>query len=1106
MTRKPVFWIVFVLLFIGSVLFALKYFSSAYPIVTLDLKMDREAALASAKQLSEQNHWEPEGFRQAATFSLDTEVQHFVELETGGPEAFSRMLKEKLYVPYAWRIRHFKESETNETLIRFTPEGMPYGFVEKLAEDAPGASLSAQSAQKIAEKTATEKWSVDLTAFKLVEKSKEIRPGNRVDHTFVYERPDVQIGEGLYRLRLVVSGDQLTELTHFVKIPEAFTRKYQEMRSANDTIAMSALAAMAIFYVIGGCIVGLFLLLKQRWILWRKALFWGILIAFLLVLVQVNHLPLAWMDYDTALSAQGFLLQQIVQMLVIFMGMGLLLTLTFMAAEGLTRKAFPHHIQLWRFWSSDTAGSPAIFGRTIGGYLAVGLFFAFDVALYFFATKVLGWWTPSEALFQPDVLATYFPWLTSIAISLHAGFWEECMFRAIPIAGAALLGQRFGHRRIWIIGAFIIQALIFGGGHANYPQQPAYARVVELIIPSIGFGLIYLYFGLLPVIILHFAVDVAYIAMPLFVSSASGIWVDRTIVVILTLIPLFILIWRRIRARKWQAVRETDYNRSWKPPEKAKPKPVETKPEKIPSLDSKRCWLMIVAGIVGLMLWNFNSNFKNIAPPLNLKRNEAEQIAQQIMEERNIELSKPWQLLSTVQRPMGEDDRFIWQNESEEMYQSLLGSYLTVPAWMLRFVQFEGDVAERAEEYQIATTERVNRFSHILPEARKGSSLTEQSARKIAHKVLFDLYQLDATKLKAVSAEPSKLPERTDWLFTFADTVNISLKDGEARIDAKIAGNEVSDTYRYIHVPEEWEREERNRENMTQIIQIIVILTIFVIFIVGVIGASIQWSKKMFSLPAFLTFLILLFTVGIINQINRWPSVMVKFSTAEPLSNQKLMAVLIPLIGLVFLSAALSLVIGFVTAWKTRQPRSKNPAITVLCGFALGTLISGIKALVTTWFRPSLEPLWADYTALSNWIPILRDGFGPITNYILGTALILLVIIAIDRFSHKWTQRRVIFAILLVLLVFVAGGETETSLSFWFISGLTSGILYFLAYLFVLRLNLALIPLALGAGAMLDALQQGLLNGYPSAIPGTVLAMILIGMLSVFWHWQLSQP
>lgn len=81
-----------------------------------------------------------------------------------------------------------------------------------------------------------------------------------------------------------------------------------------------------------------------------------------------------------------------------------------------------------------------------------------------------------------------------IAQSLQAGFWEECLFRAVPLAGAALLGERFGGRRgrTWaLVAAFVLQALIFGAGHANYPTEPAWARVVELIVPSFMFAGLY---------------------------------------------------------------------------------------------------------------------------------------------------------------------------------------------------------------------------------------------------------------------------------------------------------------------------------------------------------------------------------------------------------------------------------------------------------------------------------------------------------------------------------------------------------------------------------------------------------------------------------------
>ena len=75
------------------------------------------------------------------------------------------MLRERLYSAYTWRVRHFREARPNETLIRFTPDGRPYGFVETLDENAPGAAIEAADARRRAESDAQARWNVDLAPF-----------------------------------------------------------------------------------------------------------------------------------------------------------------------------------------------------------------------------------------------------------------------------------------------------------------------------------------------------------------------------------------------------------------------------------------------------------------------------------------------------------------------------------------------------------------------------------------------------------------------------------------------------------------------------------------------------------------------------------------------------------------------------------------------------------------------------------------------------------------------------------------------------------------------------------------------------------------------------
>src|SRR5689334_7327225 len=279
MTKKPAFWIVLAALSVLSAVFAVSNFPKAFPIVSLDLRMDRAEALRAARSLATERHWGPGGtYRQVASFGVDDTVKTFVELKGGGKEAFRDMLARGLYAAYTWRVRHYRPGEANETLVRFTPEVRPYGFRERVKETEPGPALTEDDARRIAEQAASGPWHVDLSRYTRAETSKELRPNGRADHTFVYERPDQRAGEGRYRLRLVVSGDRLTELTHFLRVPEAFAREYESMRSANEGIAFGAQAVGIVLYLVGGCMVGVFIMLRKRWLVWRPAVVLGVVV------------------------------------------------------------------------------------------------------------------------------------------------------------------------------------------------------------------------------------------------------------------------------------------------------------------------------------------------------------------------------------------------------------------------------------------------------------------------------------------------------------------------------------------------------------------------------------------------------------------------------------------------------------------------------------------------------------------------------------------------------------------------------------------------------------------------------------------------------------
>jgi len=1090
MLRRPLFWIIFVALSLAAAIFTFRNFSTAFPLVSIDLQMDRAQALRDARMLAEKNAWPPNGFDQAAEFGGSQEVQNFIELEGGGKPELKRILTENIFALYTWRVRHFKEGDAHETLVRFTPEGRPYGFQVKLPEGEKGESKAVDEARRIAEQTAADDWNIDLSdlsRYKLIESSKEDRPGGRTDHTFVYERQDERIRDGRYRMRLVVGGDKLTELVQFVQVPEAFARRYEEMRAANEAIGAVSSVVMIAVYILGFCGIGLFFMIRHHWLLWRQATMWGVFLGLLLGLQQLNSWPLAWMNYDTAVPASQFAIRQFMSAFTLFGAMGVLLTLSFMAAETLSRRAFPHHIQFWKIWSNPVGASKPVLGQTIGGYLLVAPFFAYEIVLYFLAQGKLGWWTPSDTLVNPNMFADYLPSLSAIAMAAQAGFWEECLFRAAPLAVAALIGDRFGKRGPFIAVAMVMQALIFAAGHAGYANQPSYARVVELIIPSFVFGAIYLMFGLLPGIVLHFAYDVVWMALPLFVSTGTRARIEQAIVIVAALVPLWVVLVRRMRKRAWSEVPGEALNAAWRPPEVVEthqPEPEPAAPAtSIPAVVRR---VLPIAGLAGLIAWIFASPFRSDAPPVQISRSQAEQKAREALTQRGAQLDGSWTVLSRMEGQPGPAQRFVWQTSGPDTYRKLLGVYLPPPSWVVRFARFEGDVAERAEEYfvYVSGAGQDFRVSHSLPEAKPGKNLTEEEARTLAVAAI-----PDRSNFKEVSAQADRRPSRTDWTFTFKDTRDYGLSQGEPRISIEIAGDEVADTAKYVFIPDDWFRTERARRTVPGILSgISVVVLVSIVVAAAVIGA-VYWSRKRpFATRVFLAVFAAMFVCNVVILVNNIPVLASQASTAQPLALQLGIAIVTQIVLGGFVAGGLGLAAGLVGD-RLRTTPGLRPGESILTGVSVGLAMAGMGALARQAI-PS-TPIWGNSGPASSFVPMLTGAVGPVSTFLTQVVVLMVVLYAIYR-----RPRALVAWIILGLAL--TGSSIETIPS-WLILGVTTGLALMAAYWLVFRHAPGLILFAAATLACLSTIRDAVQGMYPGALPAAVMGALLIA--GAAWIW-----
>ena len=391
------------------------------------------------------------------------------------------------------------------------------------------------------------------------------------------------------------------------------------------------------------------------------------------------------------------------------------------------------------------------------------------------------------------------------------------------MALGALIGARFGRRRLGIGIAFVLQALVFGAAHANYPGFPAYSRLVELVVPSMLWAAIFLRFGLLPTILLHALFDLSLFAIPLFLVDAPGAWAQRALVFAAGLVPLGVVLWRRVRAGRWGELPESLRNAAWVP---AAPPPARIRSQR--SMIASRIQMFVQRalpwlGLAGFAAWLALTPREADVPPLAIDRAAAERAADAALGARGVTLGPEWRRFSTVRKASDEGQwtqhRFVWREAGPDAYRALVGTTLAPPLWDVRYAMFEGDVAARAEEWRVTIDPdgSVRQVRHQLPEARPGARLAREEALARAEDHLRTRFGLDPAALTQVAADEKDRPARTDWSFAFADPRVDVGKDGEARVAVILAGDEVVASRRYVHVPETWLRAERERSGRNTI-------------------------------------------------------------------------------------------------------------------------------------------------------------------------------------------------------------------------------------------------------------------------------------------------
>jgi membrane protease YdiL (CAAX protease family) len=887
---------------------AYTYFFRAFPEASVDFKVPRAEALSIGRQFAAAQGARLDGYASSIVFDVDDTAKTYLEREVGLQQA-NQMMANQVHIWY-WRTRFFRPLQKEEFDVRVDPAGGIVGYAHQVEEAAPGARLERAAAQATAETFLRGTLQADLSLYDFREEEANLteRPARR-DWSFSWERRGFRAKDAPYRLVVTLAGDRVSGYSEFLKIPEAWSRDYEHLRSSNNLFEYIALLPYA--FLIGGCMYVIVSLGRRGLLEWRTGLALGVFLTVLYFVMTMNQWPLDRAEYDTNTPYSSFFLTQVGQAALLSVVSALLVVIAVVPGEPLYRIFRPDKLRLDVGFRLPGIRTKEFFRANVIGICLAAAHIGY-ITIFYIISRRLGAWAPQDLNYE-NVVSTYVPWVYPLTIGIYAATSEEFLFRLFAIP---FLLRTTKSRFL----AIVLPAFFWGFLHSNYPQEPAYIRGLEVGLIGIVAGLVMLRWGIWATLIWHYTVDAFLISTSLLRSHGAYLRISGAIVGGAALIPLAIAAISYVSRGGF----ETDPSllNSARPiggPQMDAPRSEDTeqrKPETLASatsrdfsvrragMSSRALAILVVWGVLGFALLAGVKReaigdfvrFQISAPEATARGNE---------DLREIHVDPATYHHATTIAYTFDDyaneylRRSIGIAAANRIYRDQVPSAF----WTIRYFR-----DSQNEEYFLVLKPdgSLHSIHHTIDEKAPGANLTKEEAQAQAEVFLRDQKGMNLPDWNLVDTHSDKKPARTDHSFEWEQKAALDAAAGQngahVRVQLQVQGDEVSGYRIFIKIPETW-RDAESRKTPAQLVQafgraggiavaLIAVLVIFLRSLKSPDVARIPWRPI-----AVLSILALVAAVSI--SVNRAPQLLLNYTTSWPLATYYIVL----LISLIFISA-----------------------------------------------------------------------------------------------------------------------------------------------------------------------------------------------------------
>lgn len=1084
---------------LASIAVVIRYFPSAFPQAAIDFQYDRNSSRPLAERLVRRLKVDIAGAKHGARFDGDDRARIFLERTLGLEEA-TRVMTTGVHVWY-WNHRWFRPLVEEEISVDVAPSGELVAFTHKIPEDRAIAGVLPAPPEQFLISIG-----VDVTALRLVDTSERRLP-RRIQRIYTWESVSIRPGGAPYRHTVTADGTVISAYSQRLKVPDAWLRSYQEIRSKNAAAGQIDLIFNAALMI--AAVVVFIVRLRRGDLPLRFLLGIGIASVLLVGGVAVNELPSQLAYYDTTTSYGAFIGQLAFGTAVRSLGTAMLLIVICGAGEVLYRERLPRQLAMPRLWTRRALTSRRVFLAMILGYALVPLFIAYQTVFYLTANH-FGAWAPAEVPYD-DLLNAALPWATVMFAGFFPAFSEEFLSRAfaIPFLQKVL-------RSRWT--AIVLAGLIWGFGHAGYPNQPFWIRGVEVGLAGIVAGVLMDRFGLLPLLIWHYTIDAVYTATLLFASGNTYYIVSAAIAALLFAFPLAASIALYVRNRGFVPDEELTNATlpTTRPPAPggamgfSPPADPFAGLEPAAPLTRNRVIVCIALLLAAALAVAFRPPAPSDALEFRISRERAKEIARAAFPADDFAYTiaapaegfRSW-IASSTREDGGsaggfDDIAATWLVRGGMSVEQLVGVFRTrieAGTWTVRFF-----TPLRKEELYVEVdprTARVTGFHKYQPEDGPGASLAQGEALAIA-RAAFARYGLGAGAFDLKEALSFQQPARRDWLFHFDERAPIAPR-AFRRVTVRVAGNEVTQFQKTIKVPDSVYREATKETLLNVLLFVMKIAGLVVLLAVVISGLVIATRTGGLPWRRALRWTLMLAVIPVARFAAEAESLLFSYSTSVAWETFLVSLVTAFVrdvglqLGLMFLAlAGLEAALPHALGAGTRAGRAlfgRSAVVAVLTAIAI-LVIAGMGGRVIDDTVDLRAP-----SIVATPLPALIEGTQALFGAIVGAAAVALFAVALPR---KY------LAVITLTAIFCAAVDplvTNAQAPLMFVRAAAVALVCWTIGRYVLGANPLAWPLAIFTAATLQTAAVLLQNHRPD-LTANAIALLVFTVAALAWAWR----